>query len=109
MFLGCSSDADYLAKLHCLRLAFKHIMAQEDIRDWWVDSGRTILSALMVRADKDPKDFIQAYNDLIDYLSEQEHIDQMALELESRNVKCTNFYDVVLDYILIDSFEVSYF
>lgn len=84
-------------------------MGQEEIRIWWVDSGRTILSALIVRADKDPKDFIQAYNDLIEYLSDQEHIDQMAQELESRNVKCTNFYDVVLDYILIDSFEVRRF
>lgn len=31
----------------------------------------------------------------------------MSEELASRNVKFINFYDVVLDYILIDSFEVS--
>ncbi len=30
----------------------------------------------------------------------------MAEELQSRNVQCTNFYDIVLDYILVDSFEV---
>jgi len=32
----------------------------------------------------------------------------MEEELQSRNVKIINFYDVVLDYILIDSFEVSH-
>ena len=31
----------------------------------------------------------------------------MQLELESRNVQCNNFYDIALDYILVDSFEVS--
>ena len=31
----------------------------------------------------------------------------MSEELASRNVKFINFYDVVLDYILIDSFEAS--
>ena len=30
----------------------------------------------------------------------------MEKELAARNVKCANFYDVCLDYILIDSFEV---
>ena len=29
----------------------------------------------------------------------------MADELKQRNVQVTNFYDIVLDYILIDSFE----
>ena len=47
-----------------------------------------------------------AYDDLMSYLSVSENVDQMALALEARNVKCVNFYDVVLDYILIDSFEV---
>jgi len=36
------------------------------------------------------------------------NLDLMADELASRNVKFINFYDVVLDYILIDSFEVSW-
>ena len=29
-FLGCSSDLDYLAKLHCLRLAFRQSYIQHD-------------------------------------------------------------------------------
>ena len=67
-----------------------------------------MLAELLVRSDKDPKDFIQVYDELLDYLSEDdEHIEIMAEELKSRNGQCTNFYDICLDYILIDSFEVN--
>merc|ERR1712150_114697 len=56
--------------------------------------------------NKDPKDFQTAYDEMLDYLNgPAENIEQMAEELQARNVKCTNFYDVALDYILIDSFE----
>ena len=67
-----------------------------------------MLAELLVRSDKDPKDFIQVYDELVDYLNEDEHIEIMAEELKSRNVQCTNFYDICLDYILIDSFEVKF-
>ena len=33
-FVGCANDTEYLAKLHCLRLAFKHIMSNTDDRNW---------------------------------------------------------------------------
>ena len=62
----------------------------------------------MLRSDKDPKDFIQVYDELLDYLAEEEHLDIMEEELKARNVQCVNFYDVCLDYILIDSFEVIF-
>jgi hypothetical protein len=39
------------------------------------------------------------------FLETKENVDQMTEELQSRNVQCTNFYDIVLDYILVDSFE----
>merc|ERR1712223_751871 len=104
-FVGCANDTEYLAKLHCLRLAFKDIMAKPDDRNWWSDNGRQMLAELLVKSDKDPKDFIQVYDELLDYLHVDDHIEIMAEELKSRNVQCTNFYDICLDYILIDSFE----
>ena len=73
----------------------------------WSDNGRKILTELLVRSDKDPKDFVQVYDELLEYLEEEKHMEIMAEELKSRNVQCINFYDVVLDYILIDSFEVQ--
>ena len=59
----------------------------------------------MIQSEKDPKDFIQVYDDLLEFLQSEDNIEIMADELKQRNVQVTNFYDIVLDYILIDSFE----
>jgi len=104
-FLGCSSDTEYLGKLHCLRMAFTNIMAENTNRAWWVNNGKTILTQLLIKADKDPKDFLLSFEDVLEYLSEEGIETQVLDELSSRNVKCMNFYDICLDYILIDSFE----
>jgi hypothetical protein len=104
-FVGCASDQEYLAKLHCLRGAFGHIMLDPGNKEWWVENGRLILGQLLVRADKDPKEFLVAFEDMIEFCQEDGVERQMEEELRSRNVKCINFYDICLDYILIDSFE----
>lgn len=104
-FVGCSSDLEYLGKLHCLRMAFTHIMQDEKNRDWWMESGRLVLGQLLLKSDKDPKDFFVAFEDMLEFCKEDGVDKQMEIELSSRNVKCINFYDVCLDYILIDSFE----
>jgi len=104
-FLACLSDADYLAKLYCLRLAFKEIMLSEKNRQWWIENGRAILAQLMISSNKHPDEITLAFDELIDYLGNDGVLKKMEEELKSRNVKCINFYDVCLDYILIDSFE----
>jgi len=105
-FVGVQSDAEYLAKLHCLRLGFKKIMENQDYKTWWEDTGRSVISGLIIKSQKDPKDYVCAYDELLDYLNgPEENTTLMAEELKSRNVKITNFYDVAFDYILIDSFE----
>jgi len=104
-FVGCSNDLEYLGKLHCLRMAFVHIMQNGDNRDWWIQNGRLILGQLLVKSDKDPKEFIVAFEDMLEFCLEDGVDKQMEEELKSRNVKCINFYDICLDYILIDSFE----
>ncbi len=73
----------------------------------WIDSGRNVFSDLILQAQKNPAEFVEAYDDLMEYLSKKSNLDLMEEELQSRNVKIINFYDVVLDYILIDSFEVT--
>jgi len=80
-------------------------MEKKENKDWWVDNGRTILCQLLVKSDKDPKDFLLAFEDMLEFCNEEGVEKQMEEELRSRNVKCINFYDICLDYILIDSFE----
>ena len=104
-FVGVSSDLEYLAKLHCLRAAFTNIMSDTSNREWWTCNGKIILTQLLVKADKDPKEFLMAFDDVLEFLAEKEVETQVMEELSSRNVKCMNFFDICLDYILIDSFE----
>ena len=72
-----------------------------------MDTGRQLISALLCRSEKDPQNFAMAYDGIVEFLAEESNVAQMTEELASRNVQCCNFYDIVLDYILVDSFEVE--
>ncbi|KAL8178425.1 UNVERIFIED_CONTAM: Mitoguardin 1 [Gekko kuhli] len=50
--LECLGDSDFLAKLHCIRQAFQVILSDTANRLFLVESGRKILSALILRARK---------------------------------------------------------
>ncbi|XP_071666657.1 mitoguardin 1 isoform X3 [Patagioenas fasciata] len=72
----CLGDSDFLAKLHCIRQAFQN-----------------------------PKKFEDVFDEMIHFLEQTDHWDNTEMELAARGVKNLNFYDVVLDFILMDSFE----
>lgn len=42
-----ASDAEYLAKLHCIRLAFHHMFRDMQTSKWVADTGRQILTDLL--------------------------------------------------------------
>lgn len=42
---------------------------------------------------------------MLEFLQEQNNHSIMEEELTSRGVKCINFYDVLIDFILLDAFE----
>lgn len=48
----CSSDLEYLCKLHCIRLAFRYIFKDSNTWQWFADSGRQVLTDLLLYADK---------------------------------------------------------
>lgn len=50
--VNVSSDNEYLAKLHCIRLAFFNIFKDTMNSKWISDSGRQILTDLMCLGDK---------------------------------------------------------
>ncbi|XP_059545122.1 mitoguardin 1 isoform X3 [Myotis daubentonii] len=74
--LECLGDSDFLAKLHCIRQAFQN-----------------------------PKKFEDVFDEMIYFLEQTDHWDSTEMELAAKGVKNLNFYDVVLDFILMDSFE----
>lgn len=101
----CGSDVEYLAKLHCLRLAFQHILRDQTNYIWFSDAGRQILADLLLYADKDPKDFLIGYEEMLKYIQDPRNWKDLEDELRSKGVKALTFYDIVMDYILMDAFE----
>lgn len=53
--VGCGSDNEYLAKLHCLRLGFQNMLRDPHIWTWFADAGRQTLADMLLYADRDPK------------------------------------------------------
>ncbi|XP_066480400.1 mitoguardin 1 [Tiliqua scincoides] len=103
--LECLGDSDFLAKLHCIRQAFQVILSDTANRIFLAESGRKILSALITRAKKNPKKFEEVFDEMIFFLEQTDHWTNTEMELAAWGVKHLNFYDVVLDFILMDSFE----
>ncbi|XP_068958334.1 mitoguardin 1 isoform X3 [Petaurus breviceps papuanus] len=103
--LECLGDSDFLAKLHCIRQAFQVILSETANRTFLAESGRKILSALIVKARKNPKKFEDVFDEMICFLEQTDHWESIEVELAARGVKNLNFYDIVLDFILMDSFE----
>lgn len=69
------------------------------------DTGRQVLTDLLLLGDKDPKDFLVGYEAMLDFLQDQSNWPAIEKELEQRNVKAMTFYDVVLDFIILDAFR----
>lgn len=103
--VNCSSELEYLAKLHCIRLAFQYLFKDGAIGRWVADTGRQILTDLLCLGDKDPKDFLVGYEDMLNFLHDPNNWASIERELEDRNVKAITFYDIVLDFIILDAFK----
>ncbi|CAB4060748.1 Mitoguardin 2 [Lepeophtheirus salmonis] len=88
--VGVESEHEYLGKLHCIRLAFQHLMSQDNVKSWWIDKGREMLVGIMSKFHRDPKDFVISYNQIIEYLSVESNMTIMMEELEARNVNLSD-------------------
>lgn len=103
--LDCLGDLDFLAKLHCVRQASQLLLCERKTRMFLADTGKKILSSIIVKAQKSPKRFEEVFEEMISFLEHTEHWENTEVELATRGVKHLNFYDIVLDFILMDSFE----
>ncbi|XP_023219603.1 mitoguardin 2-like [Centruroides sculpturatus] len=103
--LKCQTDYEYIAKLHCVRLAFKMLLSKEENKLWFIEIGSQLLTDLILFAEKDPRDCLRAYDNILEFIQQEENWLIMEEELKTRGVKCLSFYDVVLDFIILDAFE----
>uniref|UniRef100_A0A665TP69 Mitoguardin 2 n=1 Tax=Echeneis naucrates TaxID=173247 RepID=A0A665TP69_ECHNA len=103
--LECYGDQEFLAKLHCVRQAFQVLLLDETHRTFFMETGKQMITGLMVKANKSPKAFLESYQDMLLYTQREETWPITKMELEGRGVVCMNFFDIVLDFILMDAFE----
>ncbi|PNI68970.1 MIGA2 isoform 2 [Pan troglodytes] len=103
--LGCYSDQDFLAKLHCVRQAFEGLLEDKSNQLFFGKVGRQMVTGLMTKAEKSPKGFLESYEEMLSYALRPETWATTRLELEGRGVVCMSFFDIVLDFILMDAFE----
>ncbi|KAK6304996.1 hypothetical protein J4Q44_G00237760 [Coregonus suidteri] len=103
--LECYGDQDFLAKLHCVRQAFQVLLLDKTHRTFFMETGKQMITGLMTKANKSPKAFLEAYEDMLLYTQREETWLVSKMELEGRGVVVMNFFDIVLDFILMDAFE----
>uniref|UniRef100_A0A6I8S0Q7 Mitoguardin 2 n=1 Tax=Xenopus tropicalis TaxID=8364 RepID=A0A6I8S0Q7_XENTR len=103
--LGCYNDQDFLAKLHCVRQAFEVLLLDERNRLFFGEVGKQMVSGLMQKAEKNPKGFLENYEEMLRYALKEDTWTTTQKELKGRGVVCMNFFDIALDFILMDAFE----
>ncbi|MEE6505572.1 hypothetical protein FKM82_005562 [Ascaphus truei] len=103
--LGCYNDQDFLAKLHCVRQAFQGLLQDEGNQLFFGEVGKQMVTGLLVKADKSPKGFRENYAEMVCYALKEDTWATTQRELEGRGVVCMNFFDIALDFILMDAFE----
>eukprot|EP00118_Oscarella_pearsei_P002051 m.9320 g.9320 ORF g.9320 m.9320 type:complete len:498 (+) comp21271_c0_seq1:36-1529(+) len=103
--LNCQSDEDFLAKLYGVRKAFDTLFMSNDVKQYVAESGKTIMTAILKWAKADTREFQKKYDSLIAWVSDEKNWPTVERELAGRGVPCYTFYDIVLDFVLIDAFE----
>lgn len=88
--MGCESDMEFLAKVHCFRQAFEMVFPSSEMRQWFIDAGRQAVSAVVESAGKDASDFQAAFDELVEYSSSPENWEQIKEELDERGERALN-------------------
>lgn len=111
--LNCESENDFLAKVHCVRLAFDEVIRSSENRDYFKITARELISSFFSSTQQvhdmtcvcttaaciiiedtrtctfvsqDPSKFCHAFDDLTDYLESEEGWKIAVEELTSRKV-----------------------
>lgn len=103
--VGCESKAEFVAKVHCLRQAFEQMFKSKKNCDAFTKMGEEILKALLENSTKDVTQCLAVYHRFIEYVCNKSNHELLSEEIKFRSIPFLNFYDLVIDYIIMDSFE----
>ncbi|XP_071948535.1 mitoguardin-like [Antedon mediterranea] len=103
--LKCDSEEDFLAKVHCIREAMALLLSDVTVLNWVISSGKEMVGSLLIQGNYDTEQFSEAFDNMIEYVQGADNWREIREELEGRKVKCMSFYDIVLDFFILDSFD----
>ncbi|KAJ1347953.1 hypothetical protein KIN20_003143 [Parelaphostrongylus tenuis] len=101
----CESELDFAAKLWCLRKALELSLNDQHRRMWLANAGRTLLGDILKHSKQDPTQFYTAFDEMMEFFRNDANICQMEEELASRGVVEFGFWDILLDFVLLDIFD----
>ncbi|KNC78430.1 hypothetical protein SARC_09144, partial [Sphaeroforma arctica JP610] len=102
--MGCLSEDDFLAKVYCLRIAFSDLLSHPQASQYFRTNGEKIIRDVIQKGGGPAKEFSQQYHKMLKYVDSTES-KQILSQLKYRNVVDVSFYDIVLDFIVLDAFE----
>lgn len=103
--LCCESKQEFVAKVHCLRMAFSVILEAQENRDYFNEIGKDILEILLENSTKDATPCYANYDVMVRYVQDRDNWAGIEKELRIRGIPCLSFFDVLLDYMILESFD----
>lgn len=103
--LRCEDYDEFLAKVHCIRRAFELILKNSENVNWFTQIGQDILGIVLKHSPRDPTSCLEAYSDLIKFSTDSDNKDKIATEIAHRKIPSASFYDLVIDYMILESFD----
>lgn len=108
-YTGCKDDEDFAARVFCFRKGMDVVFKDEENRRQIRETFMHVLSGIIIKAGDDPKSFVSAVDRFGDFLQSEYVRDELKTvgdELINRGMKVMNFYDIVLDYLLFDAWDL---
>lgn len=94
-----------MAKLSAIRFGFDKLFENSVKRNWFISQGRLLIGNFFAKAEKDPANVYKKFDEMIEFVSEKSNWQMIKDELTLRKLTNFSFYDIVLDFILLDSFD----
>lgn len=103
--LGCESNEEFLAKVSCLRNAFQDIIYDNENCFFFINGGKEILKFFLSHSQTDLTNCLEAYDTLLDYVADESNHEDIQKEINTRRIPVLSFYDLVVDYIILESLD----
>ena len=102
--LHCGNDVDFMAKLFCVRSAFDLLILSEENCLFFENKTTQMMTRFLTSATKDVDAFTKAFREMIGFVKNPENTTTIHRELNARNLKVVGFWDVAIDFALLDAF-----